>query len=371
LNYFENSKRIVIKIGSSLLVNPRNGRVKKDWLDSLAEDIFSLRQQNKDVLIVTSGAVAIGKKFLGFPKQKKLKLEEKQACASAGQLNLIHDYQEAFSYFNMKISQILITLNDTENKRNYLNSKSTIDTLLKLGVIPIINENDTITTQEIRFGDNDRLAARVAGMCSADILVLLSDIDGLYSSNPNIDKDAKFIPIIKEITKDIKNMAGETTTSYGTGGMTTKILAGEIALSAGCKMVIAQGKKENPIKNIINGGKSSWFLPACSPEEAHKSWLSGSLKPCGEIYVDTGAQKAIEKNKSLLPIGVKKTKGEFLRGDTVLIKSEKGETIAKGISSYSSQDIEKIKQNHSKNIEKILGYSGRLEVIHIDNMVLI
>ncbi|MGD9637947.1 MAG: glutamate 5-kinase [Alphaproteobacteria bacterium] len=367
--YFAEAKRIVIKIGSALLVNSRNGRVKKDWLDSIVEDVVSLRKDGKEVIIVSSGAVAVGRKPLGFSRTKKLHLEEKQACASAGQLKLAHDYDEAFSYYNIPTAQILLTLGDTENRRRHLNARNTIDNILKHGAVPIINENDAVATEEIRFGDNDRLAARVSQMCGADILILLSDIDGLYTKNPKIHNDAEFIPEIKEITPEIKDMAGASVTECGTGGMVTKIMAAEIATRAGCKMVIALGSNENPIEKIINNAKCSWFLPQTSSNKAKKNWIAGTLKTSGKIVIDKGAEDAIKKGSSLLPVGVVDVEGVFDIGDTISVFNIKGQEIAKGITAYSAEDVEKIMGHKSEEIEKILGFKGREQIIRENYMV--
>lgn len=364
----ESANRIVIKCGSALLVE--NGKVRDSWLSTLASDIAELRAKGKEILIVTSGAVALGRNrlCLGFGK---LKLEEKQAAAAAGQIILMQAWQSAFEKHQIACAQTLLTAYDTERRRNWLNARNTFDALFQMGAIPIVNENDTIATEEIRYGDNDRLAARVAQMVGAETLVLLSDIDGLYDKNPREFKDANHIPIVTEINDSIFAMAGGANQSagMGSGGMRTKIDAALIATSAGANVIIANGQTENPLKSIQSGTKNTLFKANTDPKTARLSWLSHNLKPQGAFVIDDGAKKALLGGASLLPIGVKSIEGSFERGDAVAIKAEKGEIIARGICAYNSADAAMIIGKKSHEIEEILGYSGRPALIHRDDMV--
>ena len=367
----EAAKTIVIKCGSALLVDGVSGEVRHDWLKSLAGDISFLKSQGKEILIVTSGAVALGRKSLGL-KSGKLKLEEKQAAAAIGQVFLMQAWQNALGEFGIKCAQTLLTAYDTERRRNWLNARATFETLFQMGVIPIVNENDTIATEEIRYGDNDRLAARVAQMIGANSLILLSDIDGLYDSNPRENKNARHLPLIDEITPQIENMAGgaNSNAGVGSGGMKTKIDAAKIATSAGAFVIIANGQEISPIKNIINGGKHSVFTAKIDPHTARLSWLSHNLRPQGAYIIDDGAIKALKKGGSLLPVGVKSIEGSFERGDAIAIQNNTGEIIARGLSSYNSSDAAMIIGKKSSEIEEILGYSGRPALVHRDDMVL-
>lgn len=338
-NRLGNAKRVVVKVGSALLVDETHGTVHRKWLESLADDIKSMRENGQEVVLVSSGAIAVGRRYLGLG-DGQLKLEEKQAAAATGQIRLAHAYQEVLGHHEITVAQVLITLDDTENRRRYLNARNTIDALLRLGAVPLINENDTVATDEIRFGDNDRLAARVGAMISADALVLLSDIDGLYTADPAKDKNAKHMDEISEITSEIELMAGATRNNVGSGGMVTKLAAAKICLANGCAMVIAKGDIENPIRAIggaVAENKVSWFLPKTSPAKARKRWIAASLKPAGTLVVDDGALNALKSGKSLLPAGVSKIEGEFEKGDAVFICDKSGNEIARGLSAYSSK----------------------------------
>jgi glutamate 5-kinase len=367
------AKRVVIKIGSALLIDSKSGAVDGDWLTGLAQDIAQMKNSGQEVLIVSSGAIALGRKRMAF-KSRSLKLEESQAAAAIGQIDLAHAYQEALQPHGLTIAQVLVTLGDTEERRRYLNARNTIDTLLGLGTMPVINENDTVATSEIRYGDNDRLAARVASMIGADCLVLLSDVDGLYTADPNHDADAQHIPEISAITPDIEKLAGKpperSDANVGSGGMATKLVAGKIAVNAGCHMVIASGKENHAIDALLNGGRCSWFTAKENPRAARKQWIAGSLSPQGELYVDAGAATALRTGKSLLPSGVSKISGSFERGDAVLVVDADGLELARGLTAYSSTDTNKIIGHNSREIEERLGYRGRSELIHRDDLVL-
>jgi len=362
------AKRIVIKIGSALLVDAKHGTVHRKWLESLAQDIAEARARSQEIVIVTSGAIAVGRRHLDLPNGS-LRLDEKQAAAACGNIRLAHAYQEVLGHHQISVAQILVTLEDSENRRRYINARNTIETLLRVGAIPLINENDTVATDEIRFGDNDRLAARVAAMVSADTLVLFSDIDGLYSADPGKNPDARFIPVVEHITDEIEAMAGGAASNVGSGGMTTKIAAAKIALNAGCRMVITKGERAHPLKALENGEKATWFLPEATPRNARKQWISGSLKAMGEIVVDDGALKALKAGKSLLPIGVRAVNGDFMRGEAVSVKGPDGREIGRGLIAYGSEDARKIVGVKSSEIKEKLGYIGRDEMIHRDHLV--
>jgi glutamate 5-kinase len=363
------ARRLVVKIGSALLVDEETGAIRRDWLDALGDDVAECRRRGQEVLIVTSGAIAVGRRRLGLDSGK-LRLEEKQAAAATGQIQLAHAYQETLARHRITVAQILLTLDDTEERRRHLNARSTIGALLRLDTVPVINENDTVATSEIRFGDNDRLAARVAAMISADALILLSDIDGLYSADPRRDSKARFIPEITEVTAEIEAMAGEAPPGYSSGGMVTKLVAARIAVGAGCRMVIANGRRLNPLKAIAEGAACSWFLPAATPLSARKRWIAGALKPIGALMVDAGALKALMGGRSLLPAGVTSVEGEFERGDAVRVLSPDGREVARGLSAYSAADARRIMRHKSGEIEALLGYRGRDEMIHRDDLVL-
>jgi len=367
------SKRLVVKIGSALLVDGKTHAIRREWLDALADDVARARARGTEVVIVTSGAVAAGRVHLGLTG-RVLRLEEKQAAAATGQIRLAHAYQETLARHGLTVAQILLTLDDTEERRRHLNGRATIDTLLELGAIPVINENDTVTTAEIRFGDNDRLAARVAQMISADTLVLLSDIDGLYTADPRKDPDARHIPIIHELTADIEGMAGEPPPGWSSGGMVTKIQAARIAMAAGCRMVIAKGARMNPLQALETrpeegGALCSWFLSEAEPTSARKAWIAGHINAGGVLTVDPGAERALAKGASLLPAGVRGVEGEFQRGDALIVRTLDGREIARGLSAYSSDDAKAIAGRRSGEIEAILGWRGRDEMIHRDDLV--
>ncbi len=363
------ARRLVVKIGSALLVEDGSGDIRRKWLDALGDDVAGLRAAGIEVILVSSGAIAVGRRHLGLAAGT-LKLEEKQAAAATGQIRLAHAYQETLARHGITVSQILLTLDDTEERRRHLNARSTLATLLKFGAVPVINENDTVATSEIRFGDNDRLAARVAAMISADTLVLLSDIDGLYNADPRKDKSAAHIAEITELTPEIEAMAGEAPPGYSSGGMVTKLAAARIAMSAGCRMAIADGRRLNPLQAVLDGASCSWFLPAAEPKTARKRWIAGSLKPAGRIVIDAGARTALKGGRSLLPAGVVKVEGRFERGDAVIVADLDGTELARGLSAYSASDARLIMGHKSRDIAGLLGYRGRDEMIHRDDLVL-
>ena len=365
--YIDKSKKIVIKVGSSILINEK-GKPKKTWLKGFVQDIKLLIKKKKQVVIVSSGAIALGCEYLKIQK-KGLKIDKSQAVASIGQIELMDFYKKTFEKSRIKISQILLTLDDTERRRRSINAKRTIDNLLTMKIVPIVNENDTTATTEIKYGDNDRLASRVAQIISADCLILLSDVDGLYTDNPKTNKKAKLIKTVKEIDENIKKYANRTENFYGSGGMKTKIEAAKICQLAGCYMAIANGNYINPIKKMIQNQRCTWFMPKVSKLDARKQWIIGSVAPKGEVIIDHGAIKAISNGKSLLPAGVKKISGIFEKGDHILVKDQNNVECARGLASFSSIEIEKIKGFHSSKIKNILGYSSREEIIHKDDLV--
>ena len=363
------ARRVVVKVGSALLVDAEKGRLNRAWLESFTADVARLRKRGQEVILVSSGAIALGRRHLGLGAGK-LKLEESQAAAAVGQIRLAHAYKELLDHHEITVAQILLTFDDTEVRRRYLNARGTLNTLLALGSIPLINENDTVATAEIRYGDNDRLAARVAQMIGADCLVLLSDIDGLYSADPAEDLDATFIPEVQEITAKIEAMAGGVGSAMGSGGMQTKIAAAKIAVGAGCHLCIAKGAYQHPLKRIEDGVRCTWFLPSSTPVAVRKQWIAGSLKPAGAIRVDEGAVKALRGRKSLLPAGVTGTSGSFGRGDTISIVGPDGTEVARGICAYSDTDAARIMGRKSREIETLLGFRGRDEMVHRDDLVL-
>jgi glutamate 5-kinase len=364
------ARRVVLKVGSSLLVDAEKGRLNRHWLESLAGDVAHLHRRGQEVIIVSSGAIALGRRHLTLGSNK-LKLEESQAAAAVGQIRLAHAYKELLDAHDITVAQILLTLGDTEQRRRYLNARGTINTLLGLKAIPVINENDSVATAEIRYGDNDRLAARVAQMAGADCLVLLSDIDGLYTADPNEDPDAQFIPRVLNITPEIEAMAGGVGSEMGSGGMHTKIAAAKIAVGAGCHLCIAKGAYQHPLKRIEEGARCTWFVPSSTPLATRKQWIAGTLKPAGAIAVDAGAVRALMQGKSLLPAGVTRALGRFDRGDTVSIIGPDGVEIARGICAYSDGDAARIIGRKSADIEHVLGYRGRDEIVHRDDLVLL
>ncbi|MEM7427313.1 MAG: glutamate 5-kinase [Pseudomonadota bacterium] len=364
----EDARRVVVKIGSALLVDMQSGRLREDWLASLAEDLAGLKAGGADVLIVSSGAIALGRRVLGF-RQTRLKLEESQAAAAVGQVALAHAWQTALAAHGMVAAQVLLTLNDTEERRRYLNARSTISALLGRGAVPVINENDTVATSEIRYGDNDRLAARVASMISADCLVVLSDVDGLYTAPPE-NSGARHIGEVTEITTDIEGMAGQSVTDVGSGGMETKVKAARIAMEAGAAMVISYGRVQHPIRQIIEGARCTWFRPGASPSAARKRWIAGTLDPQGRLRLDDGACRALASGRSLLPAGVTAVEGRFSKGDAVSVVNGDNVEIARGLVAYDVDDARRIIGRKSADIEELLGYRGRDELIHRDDLVL-
>ncbi|MBN9516461.1 MAG: glutamate 5-kinase [Alphaproteobacteria bacterium] len=365
----QSARRLVVKIGSSILVDEAKGEVRRDWLEALTNDVARLHKGGCEVVLVSSGAIRLGRTHLKLPAGV-LKLEESQAAAATGQIRLAQAYQEALARHGITVAQLLLTLHDSEERRRYLNARQTMATLLGLGAIPVINENDTVATDEIRFGDNDRLGARVAEMISADTLVLLSDIDGLYTGDPRSDASAKFIPEIREITPEIESMAGAAASVLSNGGMVTKLMAGRIAMAAGCRMAIADGRKVGALGALIDGtARCSWFLPEGSPLSARKKWIKGSLKTSGSLVVDDGAVRALSSGKSLLPAGVTAIDGEFKRGDVVDVKDRVGRVLARGLVAYAAEDARRIAGRKSVEIEKLLGFRGRDEMVHRDDLV--
>ncbi|WP_421915782.1 glutamate 5-kinase [Mesorhizobium sp.] len=360
-------RRITVKIGSALLVDRATG-LKRDWLASLADDIAVLAQGGAEILVVSSGAIALGRTILGLGK-RALKLEESQAAAAVGQIALAGAWSDALGKGDLKSGQILLTLGDTEERRRYLNARATISTLLKMKAVPVINENDTVATSEIRYGDNDRLAARVATMMGADLLVLLSDIDGLYTAPPARDPNAKFIPVVDRITPDIEAMAGAAASELSRGGMRTKLDAGKIATAAGTAMIITAGTRLSPLMAIERGERATFFRPSSNPVKGYKTWIAGQLEPAGRLTVDAGAIGALKSGKSLLPAGVKLVSGNFARGDTVAILSPEGREIARGLVAYDAADAVRIAGLKTAEIETVLGYEARSAMIHRDDLV--
>lgn len=365
---FGSFRRVVIKVGSSLLVDPVHG-LRADWLLALGSDIADWRERGVDVLVVSSGAIALGRGVLGLPRGG-LKLEESQAAAAVGQIALSKAWAEVLGERGITTGQILVTLGDTEERQRYLNARATIGRLLDLKALPVVNENDTVATNEIRYGDNDRLAARVATMAGADLLVLLSDIDGLYTAPPGDDPDAKLIPVIPRITAEIEAMAGGAASEFSRGGMRTKIEAAKIATAGGTHMVIADGRVSHPLKAIMEGKPCSWFLTGSNPVSARKTWIAGALEPKGVLHLDSGAASAIRSGKSLLPAGVKRIEGTFERGDAVVMRAPDGGELGRGLIGYDSTETVQLAGRSSRDITEILGYAGRAELIHRDDMAL-
>jgi glutamate 5-kinase len=365
------ARRLVVKIGSALLAT-ESGEVRRTWLDGLAEDVARCRKRDQELILVSSGAIAVGRRQLGLAG-RRLRLEEKQAAAATGQIRLAHAYQEALARHKITIAQILLTIDDTEERRRHLNARATFAQLLTLGAVPVVNENDTIATAEIQFGDNDRLAARVAQMTSADMLVLLSDIDGLYTADPRKDPTARHIPLVSEIGPEIEAMAGEAPPGYSSGGMVTKLAAARISMNAGCRMLIARGRAADsvagPLAAIEAGGRATLFLPHGEPRSARKAWIAGAVNPSGAVIVDDGAARALRRGTSLLPAGLVAVEGIFERGDAVIIRKRSGAEVGRGLSGYSSVDICRIAGHKSGEIADILGYRGRDEIIHRDDLV--
>jgi glutamate 5-kinase len=364
------AQRLVVKIGSALVVDQDEAVPQAAWLAGIAADIADLRRRGADVIVVSSGAIALARRALRLT-QNRLRLEEKQAAAAVGQIRLAQAWSEALSAQGLTAAQLLLTLDDTEDRRRYLNARATLNTLLALHCIPVINENDTIATTEIRFGDNDRLAARVAEMLQADVLILLSDIDGLYTADPRHDPTAAHIPVVAAVTPDIEAMGGEPPPGYSSGGMRTKLTAARIATQAGCAMVIARGYTQRPLTALAQDARCTWFLPAPEGRRARKSWIAGALAPLGTLIVDAGAVRALKAGRSLLPAGVRGVEGSFQRGDPVVIAGPGGAPLARGLSAYASADALRIIGHRSDEIEAILGWRGRDEIVHRDDLVLV
>jgi glutamate 5-kinase len=368
------ARRLIVKIGSALVVDEARAAPRPAWLAGVAADIAALRARGTEVIVVSSGAIALARRSLGLT-QKRLRLEEKQAAAAVGQIRLAQAWSAALSAESLTAAQLLLTLEDTEDRRRYLNARATLATLLGLGCIPVINENDTVATAEIRFGDNDRLAARVAEMTEADQLILLSDIDGLYTADPKRDPDARHLPVIEALTPEIEAMGGDPPPGYSSGGMRTKLAAARIATQAGCAMAIAQGRPEGqpdrPLTALLEGARCTWFLPAPEGRSARKRWIAGSLAPLGTLVVDAGAARALAAGRSLLPAGVRAVEGRFDRGDPVQVRTADGAELARGLSAYGSEDAARIAGHRSDEIETLLGWRGRDEMIHRDDLVLL
>ena len=364
------ARRVVVKVGSALLVDAESARVNRAWLETLVEDLLDLRKRGQRVILVSSGAIALGRRRLGL-KHGTLRLEESQAAAAVGQIRLAHAYKELLENNDVTVAQVLLTLEDSERRRRYLNARATLESLLELGALPVINENDTVATAEIRYGDNDRLAARVAQMTGADCLVLLSDVAGLYSADPNRDPAARLIHEVRKISPEIEAMAGRSASHIGSGGMAAKIAAARIALAAGCHMCIAAGAPRHPLRRIEEGAPCTWFVPTATPAAARKQWIAGTLRPAGAITIDAGALRALLEGRSLLPAGVTGARGRFDRGDTVSVLSSDGTEVARGINANSEGEAARIMGRKSAEISEILGFRGRDEMIHRDDLVLL
>ena len=365
----KSTRLVVIKIGSALIVDPATGKARADWMRDLAADVASLRAAGTQVVLISSGSIALGRQHLSLPAGA-IKLPEKQAAAAIGQVELAQLWSNALQAHDMRTAQILLAPEDTETRRRHINARTTIQTLLELGFVPVVNENDTVTTYEIRFGDNDRLAARVAGMISADLLILLSDVDGLYTKNPHQSEDAEHIPEITQIEEDIMALGGGANAEFASGGMATKLAAARIATEAGADMVICKGSASRPVTALLDGARYSLFHRRTSPKKARKNWIAGALDPKGQIVVDKGAQSALLKGKSLLPVGILRLSGQFDRGDLVQIINAEGIELGHGLAGYATAEAEKIKGQKSQVIETLLGYEGRAELIHADDLVL-
>jgi glutamate 5-kinase len=361
-------RRLVIKVGSTLLVDD-SGQLNRAWLDELADDVAALARDGHEILIVSSGAVAIGSSVLGINK-KRARLEDLQAAAAAGQVQLVHAYQEALRRHDIVAAQILLTPDDTEDRRRFLNARRTLAKLLERSVVPVINENDTVATTEIRYGDNDRLAARIAQLVMADALLLLSDVDGFYTADPGTDDNARHIPVVENISDEMLSMAGETRSDVGTGGMSTKVQAARIATHAGCSTIIASGAGAHPVRALQDGAKYTVFQASATPAAARKQWLAGLLEVAGELHLDDGAVKALSDGSSLLPVGVVSVSGNFSRGDVVTLKDASGHEIGRGLAEYSVDEAARLVGLQSDKIESVLGYRGRATMVHRDELVL-
>jgi glutamate 5-kinase len=364
------AKRIVIKIGSSLVADGARGCAKSDWMRALADDIAALHAQGKEIILVSSGAVALGRPLVGLGAQA-LDLSEKQAAAAAGQPLLMQAWASAFAAHDIHVAQVLLTLDDSETRRRYLNARTTLTRLLEHRMIAVVNENDTVATAELKFGDNDRLAARVAAMISADLLVLFSDIDGLYSADPRKKTDAAFIERVDALTPAILAMGGNSASELSNGGMKTKLDAAQMALAAGCHMVIAKGEEQHMLRKLASGGRATWFVASTKPQLARKHWIATSVHGKGGVVIDEGAERALSQGKSLLPAGVVKVSGTFGRGDTIHVTNITGSLIARGICAYSSEETQRIMGKKTSAIHAILGYAGRDTLIHRDDLALV
>lgn len=362
-------RRLVIKIGSALFVDAASGMLDLPWLEALCGEVAALRERGREVIIVSSGAIALGARELGLDA-RRARLDESQAAAAAGQIVLAHAYKELLGRHGFTAAQVLLTLDDSESRRRYLNASNTFATLIRCGAIAVVNENDTVATQEIRYGDNDRLAARVAQMVSADCLIVLSDVDGLYTADPRDDATAAHIDEIRDLTPAYFAMAGEAGSTHGSGGMRTKLEAARIAMAAGCRMVITSGRVRRPLTALEQGARATWFLPSATPRAARKRWLAGTLMPRGIVHVDEGASRALAGGSSLLPAGVTAIEGEFERGDAVRVVDPRGEELGRGLISYSAEEARAIAGARSSTIAELLGYRGRDELIHRDDLVL-
>lgn len=362
------ARRVVIKIGSALLVDKTTGEMRAEWLKSLCEDVAGLKARGMDVILVSSGSIALGREVLGLPRTA-LPLEQSQAAAAVGQIRLARAYEEALAPHGITTAQVLVTLEDSADRRRYLNSRATLEALLGFGAVPIVNENDTIATDEIRYGDNDRLAAQVAVTVGADTLILLSDVDGFYSANPSQDPNARRFDVIDTITPEIESMAGDAGSGLSKGGMKTKLLAAKTATASGCAMAITEGSPLNPLTTLENGANATWFTPQLDPHAARKRWIA-SMKPQGTIKVDAGAARALEKGNSLLPAGIMEVRGPFGRGDPVAIVGPEGHSLGQGLTRYTSDEARALQGHHSTEIEQILGYPGRAVLIHRDDMAI-
>jgi len=360
------ARRLVVKIGSALLVDKTDGTLRRDWLISLAADVARIKARGTDVILVSSGSIALGRGVLGLPRTV-LPLEQSQAAAAVGQIRLARAYEEALAPHDLTTAQVLVTLEDSTDRRRYLNSRATLETLIGFGVIPIVNENDTVATDEIRYGDNDRLAAQVAATVGADQLILLSDVDGFYSANPTDDPEARHFPVVERITPDIEAMAGDAGSGLSKGGMKTKIMAAKTATASGCAMAITEGSRLHPLQALQDGARATWFTPQLDPHAARKRWIA-AMKPQGRITVDQGAAIALTRGTSLLPPGITQVSGDFGRGDPVTICDASGRELGLGLSRYTAQEAQAIKGHNSAEIEQILGYPGRAVVIRRDDM---
>jgi len=360
------AKVVVLKIGSALLV--QGGALREGWLQSIAEDVAMLKGQGKAVLVVSSGSIALGRGVLGLAAGD-LPLEQAQAAAAVGQIKLAHAYQAALKPHGIETAQVLLTLEDSQNRRRYLNTRATLNALLGLGVVPIVNENDTVATDEIRYGDNDRLGAQVASLIGAEALVLLSDVDGLYSADPRKDTGAKHFAEVSEITHEVEDMAGDAGSAGASGGMRTKLMAARIAMDAGCAMAIAKGEKMRPVEGLLAGDRCTWFMARHDPASARKRWIS-AMKVAGSLSIDEGAARALRSGKSLLPAGVRATEGDFERGDPVEIRGPSGDLVATGLAGYTADEARKIMGAKSAEVEALLGYRGRTALIHRDDMAI-